>query len=89
MTTREQVEQRLREIGDDEALFFDGFDDAIIGLGSQQYRGPFVVYDREKCIGILVGQGMTREEAEEYFSFNTEGAWVGDRTPIIVAMQGG
>ncbi len=26
-------------------------------------------------------------EAVEYFEYNTEGAWVGDRTPIFVVMK--
>jgi hypothetical protein len=27
---------------------------------------------------------MTEEEAEEYFQFNVEGAWVGDNTPVFI-----
>jgi hypothetical protein len=27
---------------------------------------------------------MSTGEAEEYFSFNTEGAWVGEQTPIFL-----
>jgi hypothetical protein len=27
---------------------------------------------------------MTEEEAEEYFSFNTLGAWVGEHTPLFL-----
>ena len=27
------------------------------------------------------------EEAMEYFEYNTEGAWMGDRTPIFVIMK--
>jgi len=75
----------LSAIEDEEAIFFDGFDAAIIGLGAQQYRGPYVIYDRTKCIQILMDRdGMTHDEAEEFFQFNTEGCWAGDRTPIIV-----
>ena len=29
----------------------------------------------------MVKDGMTRDEAEEYFDFNTQGAWVGEQTP--------
>ena len=31
---------------------------------------------------ILIKQDMTEEEAIEYFYFNTEGAYVGEKTPI-------
>lgn len=84
MDRRLQAESVLREVGDSEAIFFDGFDDAIIGLGSQQYRGPYVIYDRMKCIEILMQDGMSHEDAEEFFQFNTEGCWAGERTPVIV-----
>jgi hypothetical protein len=29
-------------------------------------------------------QGMDEEEAEEFFSFNTLGAWVGENTPLFL-----
>jgi len=82
MTREELVEM----CGDDELLFADGFDDAILGIGGRCSKPPIVVYDRAKCLEILVTRdGMSYEEAEEYFSFNTEGAWVGERTPLYLA----
>ena len=48
-----------------------------------------VVYDRDRCIQILVDRdGMTLDEAQECFAFNTEGAWVGDRTPLFLERPG-
>jgi hypothetical protein len=68
-----------------EALLMDGFEDAILGVACQYSRPPLVVYDRERCIEVLVKRdAMTYEEAEEYFSFNCEGAWVGEGTPLIL-----
>jgi hypothetical protein len=32
---------------------------------------------------------MTHEEAEEYFSFNVEGAYVGEQTPVFLEMYNG
>jgi hypothetical protein len=32
----------------------------------------------------LIKEGMSEEEAEEYFQFNVEGAWVGENTPIFL-----
>ena len=40
----------------------DGFDEAIIGIAERCARSPFVVYDAERCIDILVGLGV--DEAE-------------------------
>ena len=62
----------------------DGFDGAIIGIGQRCGQPDILVYDQEKCIDILIDDGMSREDAEEYFDFNTLGAWVGDQTPIYV-----
>ena len=47
-------------------------------------RNPVTCYDRTKCIAILVDGGMTEEEAEEYFSFNVDDAWVGESTPMFL-----
>mgnify|MGYP000703772015 CR=1 FL=1 len=66
-----------------EAVLWDGLDEAVVGIGGRVNLGPVAIYDREKCIKILAGQEMSWEEAEEYFSFNVEGAYVGEYTPII------
>lgn len=68
-----------------EARLFDGFEGALVGIARQQYKPALAVYDRHKCLEILrTRDGMTHEEAEEFFAFNTEGAWVGEHTPLIL-----
>lgn len=67
---------------DEEVLLADGFEDAFVGIG-RQFGNPVAVYDRSKCIKILT-EDMTEEEAEEYFQFNVEGAYVGKNTPIFL-----
>lgn len=115
---REAVVNRLIEMEED-AGFFDGFEDAILGL-AVQYTGkprvaydrekcleiimkrrgvdrkraeelfktidqPLVVYDRDRCIQVLMERDeMSHEEAEEFFQFNTECAWFGEMTPMIL-----
>ena len=69
---------------DEEITLADGFEDAFLGI-ARQFGKPFALYDREKCIDILVNRdGMSHEEAEEYFQFNVEGAWVGESTPAFL-----
>ena len=80
-----RVKEFLAEMNP-EALLFDGFEEALIGVASQFSNGPLALYDRDKCIDVLVRDGMTWEQAEEYFSFNTEGAYLGPNTPIISTM---
>ena len=66
------------------ALLADGFEDALIGVG-QQFDKALAVYDRQKCIEILMERdGMSDEEAIEYFEYNVTGAWVGEYTPIFL-----
>lgn len=65
-----------------EALFADGFDDAIIGYDAVGFR---VVYDYDKCSDILMKRdGMTKHEAHEFMEFNVVGAFVGDFTPLFI-----
>lgn len=67
---------------------WDGFDNAIIGIGERCSTDSMIVYDYKKMVKILVMRdNMTYEEAEEYIDFNIIGAWIGDTTPIIVRQQ--
>lgn len=79
---REFVEGILGEEGDG-VLLADGFEEAFSGIGIQYTKPPVAIYDRAECIECLVRSGLTHEEAEEYFSYNVEGAWVGEQTPIF------
>jgi hypothetical protein len=68
----------------EEILLADGFEDAFVGL-AQQFNKCFAVYDHDKCIKILIERdGMTPEEAEEYFEFNVTGCYVGELTPCFL-----
>ena len=67
-----------------EALVMDGYDDCILGICSRFGRDPIVAYDYDKVIARHMEDGMTYEEAIEYFHFNQIGAWVGDGTPCFV-----
>ena len=77
------VEKLLSLLGsEDEILLADGFDQALIGHAAGME--PRAVYDYDRCITVLVQDGMTYEEAVEYFEFNTVGAYVGEQTPVFV-----
>jgi hypothetical protein len=83
-----EVKDILAEINPD-ALLADGFEEALVGYTTNFLpRGhchPVAVYDREKCIRILVKRDkMSYEDAEECFAFNTDGAFVGEHGPIFV-----
>ncbi len=65
-------------------IIADGFDEAFIGTGSRCGCEDVAVYDANKCIEALIEQGMTDEEAVEYFEYNVLGAWIGDITPVFL-----
>jgi hypothetical protein len=82
--TRAEIAEMAEE-GNYEVIFFDGFDDAVVGLVTRfGIPSPVVAYDYEKVIEIIMKDGGTREEAEEHFAFNIIGAWVGDATPVFL-----
>ena len=64
----------------DDILLADGFNDALIGVTSKN----IAVYDIDKCFKVLIKQGMSEEDAIDYFYFNVEGAYVGEQTPIYM-----
>ena len=66
------AEEILEELGDPEALFMDGYDDAIVGLTSE--TEPRVVYSEERIIDILIKEGCTEEEAWDHYGFNIQGS---------------
>jgi hypothetical protein len=56
-------------------LIADGLDEAIIGTSTKD----LAVYDVYKIIAILVARdGMTEEEALEFFEFNIGGSYMGE-----------
>lgn len=65
---------------EDEVLFADGLDDAIIGFEPNLWK---VVYSREKCIEVM-SRDMSWEEAIEFLDYNTFNCYVGEKTPIWV-----
>lgn len=69
----------------DEVVIADGLSDAFVGLAQVGAEGKTVaVYDSVKIIGILMEQGLTQDEAVEYYEYNILGAHVGDATPIYL-----
>lgn len=85
MTTKEVLDE-LRGMNP-EILLADGFEDALVGT-VQVFSKTVALYDREKCIKILMGRdGMERDEAEEYFEFNVTGSYVGEYTPAFASVM--
>ena len=66
----------------EQPLRADGFNQAIIG---NEYNTNRVVYSIDRMLQILIDRdGMSMEEAIEFFDFNIGGAYVGEMTPVYV-----
>jgi hypothetical protein len=94
ISLRKAAEQKGRDwlgiISDQnpEAVTCDGFESCVIGVANRFGMSPVVAYDYDKCIEVLTTRdGMTYEEAIEYFEFNVSGAWVGEGTPVFVSTR--
>ena len=79
--------KRLEELkeaiasANEEAMLVDGHDDALAGYDTQGRAIYFV----DAILGTLMQRdGMTHEEAIEFFDFNIAGAYVGEYTPIYM-----
>ena len=73
---------------DIELMRIDGHDNAILGIvrGTgfpHNSRSPRLVYNVQKIIENLMGDGMDEDEAEEFFEYNIIGAYVGEQTPLF------
>jgi hypothetical protein len=67
-----------------ELIKVDGHDNAYIGVGTCFGEMDRLVYDIDTIINNLKDQGMTEEEAQEYFDYNIADAYVGEKMPVYV-----
>jgi hypothetical protein len=78
------MEDKLKDIleayPDASFMIADGFNEAVIGV-----CGEKLVYSIEKIIEKLM-EDMSEEEAWEYYSYNIEGSYVGEQTPLYVEL---
>jgi len=90
----EAIREQIASI-DETILLADGYEEALIGFvegwipakGGGASPSVVALYDREKCIEILVKRdGMSYDEAVEFFEFNTTGAYAGEKTPMYATI---
>lgn len=62
----------------------NGYETAFLGVSQTHDGYQRAVYDIDKCIETLINQGMSFEDAQEYFEYNTLGSYIGEETPIFI-----
>jgi|TARA_R110000772_G_C13127471_1_gene422490 hypothetical protein len=66
------------------AIVLTGFDDCIVGITEEFGNENRILYSVSKIIQSLVKDGMTEEDALEYYSFNIIGGYFGEQNPIFL-----
>ena len=87
MAKAKAIIEELAEVSGEDTILFPDLEKALVGITYRFGQRPLACYDMKKIISILMKDGMTKEEAWEYFSYNTLGAWVGDTTPCFINMD--
>jgi|TARA_R100000951_G_C2496724_1_gene136150 hypothetical protein len=63
----------------------DGFDKAVVGTITSYGRGETVLYSTEKILEIMMQRdGMSADEALEFFHFNILGSYNGKGMPAFL-----
>jgi len=66
------------------SVILSDLDTAIIGI-VEDFNGRRILYSKEKILNILmVRDGMTMDEAEEYYDYNILGLYAGDQNPVFL-----
>jgi hypothetical protein len=69
------------------AILLDNLEEAIVGIVEEFGNGPRVLYSKQKIIEILTKDGMTEEEAQEYYDFNILGLHAGEQNAVFLDVR--
>ena len=81
----DKAQYLINELRDEnpDVVFFDNMDSALIGSGRIGRADPVAVYSKTKIYDKLFADGMSREDADEYFLGKFVALWAGEHTPVI------
>ena len=68
------------------SILYTGMNEALLGVyrNPELDYSPVAVYSYTRYIEILTEQGMSEEDAIEFFDFNVVGGYLGIHQPIII-----
>lgn len=72
------------ELPDDMLKMDGGYEGCVAGTVTRFGQPPILCYWYDKVIEKNMSDGMSYEEAVEWFEFNQIGAWVGEYTPCYI-----
>jgi hypothetical protein len=69
------------------AVLLSDLDNAIIGI-VEDFNGRRILYSKTKILNILmVRDGMTMSEAEEFYDYNILGLYAGEQNPVFLDVE--
>lgn len=84
------LEILMNDLEEAEALLLEPrefLDDALVGITVSNGGQEVAVYDVNRCIDALMrAYQWDFDTAQEWFEFNTLGAYVGEATPMFVSL---
>lgn len=66
------------------ALVYPDLEPFRVGVVLRYGQPPIACYDLARVLAHYVASGMTEEEAEEFFQYNTLGTWAKESTPCFL-----
>lgn len=82
MKTGKEITEEISEINPD-AITLDGLDDCVIGI-CETFEGTRLLYSELKIIEHFKKDGMTYEEAVEFFEYNVLRGYFGEYNPVFL-----
>jgi hypothetical protein len=76
--------QELITLENENAVILNGFDEAILGMTYAFGKEPVVAYSINKILETLIKDGMTLEDAQEYFEYNILNAYFAEHNPVFL-----
>ena len=79
----DEAKRERLSLQNSEMVFMDGFDDCLIGTAMSNSK-IVACYDVALIIKKLMSDGMTEDEAWEFFEYNQLNAYVGESSPSFL-----
>ena len=78
-----QIKAELNDLNPD-AVFFDNMDSALVGVGYISNADPVPVYSKAAIYSKLLADGLSQEDADEYYAGKFVSFRSGEQTPVII-----
>ena len=70
------------------AILLDGLEEAIIGIVEEFGNGKRILYSKRIILSLLqTRDGMTEQEAEEFYDFNILGLYAGEQNAVFLDLN--